>query len=397
MSDVSAAFTPPTSNAGLMASFTEQNTASAQQLATVQIQSRYHIARRFPRNLDVVRQNMLLECDRPSFYEPDMKKNGSSVAIYRVPRGGSNIEGVTIRFAEMAARNFGNFGIDLQQIGEDDTQRIYLVTATDYETNLVSAEIVNVPRTIERKFAKDTDTVISSRTNSKGENVFTILGTDDDLAMKRNALISKAKRNLIMGFIPGWIVEECIDKIRANAAKKDGIDPAGAKNAIFDAFATVGVTAVWLNEFIGHDGPLQPAELEALRGYFGAIKEGYTTWAEIVASKDDDKDGALAAQIEELLKTSGRTPGQARKLRSQYAANPKDLLVWLQDEAKKKADTGAAPAKEAQPQAEAKAEQKPTPEATDAPKAKPAPPPPPPQNAAPQHRNPVPPPIDENW
>jgi hypothetical protein len=325
----------------LTPTYVEQNQSGSQQLATVQIQSRYQIARRFPRDIDVVRQNMLKECERPSFCMPDMKKNGSSVAIYRVPRAGTNIEGVTIRFAEMAARNFGNVGIDLQQLGEDQTQRIYLVTATDYETNLVSTEIVNVPKTIERKFIKDTDMVISTRTNSKGESVSTIIATDDDIAMKRNALVSKAKRNLIMGFIPGWLVEECVWKIRATAAKKDAEDPDAAKRQLFDAFATIGVTADMLKEFLGHANALSPAELEDLRGYFGGMKEGYTTWAEIAASKDDDKDGSVAKEIDELLKTSGRTMPAARKLRATYAGRPQELLTYLKDEAAKKANTGA--------------------------------------------------------
>jgi hypothetical protein len=323
--------------------YQEQNTAGAQQLATVQVQSRYAIARKFPRDIEGVRQRMLRECQRPSFCMPDPKKNGSSVAIYRVPRGGSNIEGVSIRFAEMAARNFGNLGIDVQQVGEDQTQRIYLVTATDYETNLVSTEIVNVPKTIERKFTKDGDLVVSRRTNSKGETIATIIATDDDIAMKRNALLSKARRNLILGFIPGWLIEESIEEIRETARKKDAEDPDAAKRKIFDAFATVGVTVQHLNEYLGHSGQLQPKELEDLRGYFGAIREGHTTWAEVVAAKDDDKDGSVSKQIDELLRASGRTAAIARKLRAEYATRPQELLDFLKAEAVKKADTGAAP------------------------------------------------------
>lgn len=329
---------PPNS---LAPTYIEQNVAGSQQLATARIQSSFAIARRFPRDIEMVRQNMLKECCRPSFCMPDMKKNGSSVALYRVPRAGTNIEGVTIRFAEMAARNFGNLTIELQPLGEDQTQRIYVVIATDFETNLTRSEIVNVPKTIERKFAKDTDVIISSRTNSKGHTVYTILATEDDIAMKRNALISKATRNLIMGFIPGWLVEECVQEIRATAAKKDAQDPDAAKRSLFDAFASVGVTALMLTEFIGHGNQLQPAELEELRGYFGGMREGYTTWAEIVASKDDDKDGGVAKQIEELLTASGRTPAQSRKLRSSYAGRPAELVKYLQEEATKKADTGA--------------------------------------------------------
>lgn len=327
---------------GPTAQYIEQSKSMMEQLATAQIQARYTVALRNRRDIETARQEMMKECSRPSFCMPDEKKNGSSVAIYRVPRAGTNIEGVTIRFAEMAARAWRNLAIDITPLGEDETQRIYQVTCTDFETNNVATEIVNVPKTVERSRIKDTDTVISERMNSYGKKVFTIIGTEDDIAMSRNARISKARRNLILQFIPGWLVEECIDQIRTTAAKKDAEDPDAAKRKVFDAFAGVGITAQMLTEFIGHGGPLSPAELDNLRGYYGALREGYTTWAEIAASKSEDQDDDQAKQVDELLAKSGRTPAQARKLKSQYIGRGPELLKFLQDEAAKKADTGAA-------------------------------------------------------
>ena len=64
-----------------LAQFSEQNVSMMQQLATAQIQSRYQIAVRFPRDIERVRQEMLRECSRPSFCTPDESKNGSSIAI----------------------------------------------------------------------------------------------------------------------------------------------------------------------------------------------------------------------------------------------------------------------------------------------------------------------------
>src|SRR6185437_15310379 len=140
--------------------YVEQSKSMMEQLATAQIQARYTVALRNRRDIETARQEMLKECSRPSFCMPDEKKNGSSVAIYRVPRAGTNIEGVTVRFAEMAARAWRNLAIDITPLGEDETQRIYQMTCTDFETNTVATEIVNVPKTIERNRIKDTDTVI---------------------------------------------------------------------------------------------------------------------------------------------------------------------------------------------------------------------------------------------
>lgn len=330
--------------------YVEQNVSMVQQLATAQIQSRYMMAARFPRNIDQVRQEMLKECQRPSFCTPDESKNGSSIAIYRVPRAKTNIEGVTIRFAEMSARSYRNLGIEVQGIGEDQGMKRYQVVCTDYETNLFFTEMVDVPKSIERSYAKDTDVVLSQRTNSYGKPVFTVIGTDDDLAMKRNALISKATRNLIMKHIPGWLVEECVDRIRETVRTKDAADPDAAKRKLYDAFANIGVTAAQLTEYLGHGNPLSPAELEDLRGYYSGVKEGYTTWKEVVEAKEnatEDKSGA--EQLDKLFAELAMTPAVIRRTKAKYLGRDKELVEWLTGEIAKKANDGGKKEEPANP------------------------------------------------
>ena len=325
-----------------LAEYQEQNVSMVQQRERAKIESRYIMATRFPRDIEVVRQKMLTECQRPTFCAPDLSKNGSSVAIYRVPRGGSQIEGPTIRFAEMAKRCYRHIFVEVTQLGEDETQQIFQVESTDYQNNDGGSEIVSVPKRIERSYAKDTDTVLGQRTNSKGKPVYTIVPTDDDLAVKRNALTSKARRNVIMQCIDGWLVQECILQIRKTAADKDAKDPAQSKREIFDAFSSIGVTAEMLNAYIGHSNPLSPAELDELRSFFGGIKEGYTTWTEIAANKGDGEDhNEEGTQIDELLKTLEYTPAQCRGKKAKYAGRGKELLEWLNGEVAKKQNTGA--------------------------------------------------------
>jgi hypothetical protein len=325
-----------------------------QQREKAKIESRYIMALRQPRDKDLtaVRQKMLRECSRPSFCAPDMSKNGSSVAIYRIPRGSGSkrvyIEGVTIRFAEMAKRCYGHIFVEVTPLGEDETQQIYQVEATDYQNNDGGSEIVIVPKRIERSYAKDSDVVLSKRTNSSGETTFTIIPTDDELLMKRNALLSKARRNVIMACIDGWLVEECKAKIWETAAAKDAENPGAAKTAIFDAFASIGVSAVQLNDYLGHADSLSPAELDELRSLYGGIKESYTTWAEIAASKGEGKDDGSAERIEALVKELEYTPAQARTKKAKYAGRPKELIEWLEGEvAKKRNDGGSHSAKNA--------------------------------------------------
>jgi hypothetical protein len=327
--------------------YVEQNASMVQQYATARIQSAYTMALRQPRDIEAVRQEVLRECSRPSFCTPDESKNGSSLAIYRVPRGGGNIQGPTIRFAEMLLRSWKYLSVEVNPMGEDDTQRLLQVICTDYQSCNFTSEMVSVPKRVERKKTKSGDIVVGQRVNSYGEAVYLVMATDDELAMKTNALVSKARRNLILQAVPGWLIEEGIDKVRETARTKDAQDPDSAKRKLYDAFATLGVTAAQLTEYLGHSNQLSPAELEDLRGYFSGIREGYTTWAAIIASKEESGDGN-AEKIEELFGKLDKTPAQIRQIKAKHAGNAKALIDWLEKEVAKKANDGSQEQKKAE-------------------------------------------------
>ena len=324
-----------------LAEYQEQNVSMVQQYATARIQSAYSVALARPRDVDAVRQNVLKECKRPSFCSPDESKNGSSLAIYRVPRAGTNIQGPTIRFAEMMLREWKYLSVEVNPLGENDRERLLQVVCTDYQSCNFTSEMVTVPKSVERKKVRPSDVVLSQRTNTYGEPVYLVQATDDELAMRTNALVSKARRNLILQAVPGWLIEEAIDQVRETARTKDAQDPDAAKRKLFDAFATVGVTAPQLAEYLGHSNALSPAELEDLRGYFSGIREGYTTWAAIVAAKEENKeDDGTGAAIEEAFKTLELPPAQIRKIKGKHVGQPAKLLEWLHGEVAKKQNTG---------------------------------------------------------
>ena len=336
-----------------VAQYQEQNVSMVQQYAIARIQSAYTMALRNPRDLriEMIRQNVLRECQRPSFCAPDEAKYGSSLAIYAVPRGKVQvngkwvenlIQGPTIRFAEMLLREWGFLSIEVNPMGETDDYKLLQVVCTDYQSCNFTSEIVNVPKSIERKKQRGDDELISQRTNSYGDPVYLVKATDDEIAMKTNALVSKARRNLILQAVPGWLIEEAIAKVRETARQKDAADPDAAKRKLFDAFATVGVSAQQLSEFVGHGNALSPAELEDLRGYFSGIKEGYTNWAAIIAAKEEHKDDdGMVAEIAQAFDALDLTIAQCRKKKAQYIGRDKELLEWLQGEVAKKQNNGS--------------------------------------------------------
>src|SRR5690625_1197642 len=79
-----------------------QNGVMAQSSASremEEVKGQIFMARQFPRNVFQSEQRILDACKRPSLAE---------TAIYSYPRGGTKVEGPSIRLAEVLAQNWGN-------------------------------------------------------------------------------------------------------------------------------------------------------------------------------------------------------------------------------------------------------------------------------------------------
>lgn len=246
--------------------------------AKAMVESRYVMAIRNPRNPDQSRQDILRECRRPGFAH-------NKSALYNKPIG-KGIEGLGIRFVEVALRHWKNVLIETEMIYEDEEKELWKVTVTDLESNTTYPLDIRVSKTVERSKPMEDGSYIGVRTNSYGKPVYTVPAGDDDLLNKRAALISKAIRTLGLRIIPGDIQDEAeaiIREIRENEAARD---PDAERKRIADAFADIGVKVEALVEYLGHDlGACSPAELATLRGVYGAIKDGEATWAGVIENQ----------------------------------------------------------------------------------------------------------------
>lgn len=232
------------------------------------------MAERHPRDLDIVRARLLKECKRPGF---------AAVAKYLKPIG-RGVEGPSIRFAETAIRVMGNISVDQIMVYDDREKRITRVMVVDCETNTPYSSDVTVEKTVERSKARDGDEVVRVRKNSKGNLVYSITATEDDLLNKQNAMVSKAIRNNGLRLIPGDLVEECMDMVNETQRTTDAQDPERAKRKMFDAFqADLGIPITDIKSFLGHNAEnLTEQEMMGLRQLYTALKEGHTTWREVM-------------------------------------------------------------------------------------------------------------------
>lgn len=288
--------------------------------ARADIEARWTMAMHRPRDMDQVRSLLMKECARPGF---------ADAAIYHKPIG-DGIEGLSIRFAEAAARCFGNIAMDVAQIYDDDNTRVMRVSATDLETNVTWPQDVTISKTVERRHLRNGQTAVATRTNSYGDLVYLVAATDDDLLNKQNALVSKALRTAILRIIPGNLQDEAFDKCNAILKDKAAKDPDAARNSMCDGFASLNIMPADLAEWLGHDlGTATPAEVELLRRLYVAIRDGQATWVEALEHRQeqlaakkprDDKKASKAPAAKPDAKGAGSVKEQLKN--KQQAKEP---------------------------------------------------------------------------
>ena len=294
--DASVAMTAPERNQMVKRSFdgvaTLMQNAATQALtakATADINARWMIAMHRPRDMDEVRQVLMTECKRPGF---------AAKSIYEVPRGGTKIRGLTIRFAEEAMRAMGNMDVEAVTLYDDDEERVVRVRATDYQRNASWSRDLTIKKTKEVKQLKQGERPISERLNSSGQAVYKVEATDDDVMTKESAAISKASRTAILRIIPGWLVEQCRLACEQTQRDRAAKDPDLARRMAIDAWASIGIKVSWLVEWLGK--PLEqalPEEFVELERLFRAIKEKEISAVEAMRQRkgEPDKPAGVAA------------------------------------------------------------------------------------------------------
>lgn len=263
----------------------EAGTAALTAQIEGQLKARFFLARQYPRDWRAVRTQLLAAMKRPVLAEG---------ALYKKPIGGGHAEGLSIRFAEEGFRTMGNATVDTMLVSDDPEKRVYIVTGTDLETLASIPVTVVVTKEIERSSVKKDSIVLRTRTNSQGKPTYVLRAvSEDDYRSKEQALLQKARRDVILFLMPGDIKEECEAQIRKTVDDRDREDPEAARNRVADLYFGLGVTIAELEKFLGHGlRTMNSAELHVLRKIYTAIKEGEGTWAEALSEKLGTNTGA---------------------------------------------------------------------------------------------------------
>lgn len=271
---------PSTTRRDLLGERTQRSGSTASEMVAAQteaeVKAGFGLARLNPRNEEDARQAILISCRNLTF---------SNKCIYKKPVGGKTMEGPSIRFAEEMLRHWGNVKIIQQVIYDDPERRIVRVTCYDLQSNIPYSEDIIIEKTVERKFADDR-VVLAERMNTRKEKVYVVIATEDEIRNKQAAHVSKTIRNNGLRLIPAHIVEEAMETARKTI--RDGVDkdPMAFKRKVLDSFANIGISASQIAEYVGK--PIEQilaSDIPELQNVYNSLKDGETTWAEVMATK----------------------------------------------------------------------------------------------------------------
>lgn len=253
------------------------------------LQSAYTIAKQYPRDLIVSTQRLLVRCRNPEF---------AAVAMYAKPQGTDPdgkqtfVFGPSIRLAEACAEALGNIYVhtaivyDTAGTVNEAGKREIVTTAIDLETNNLQGGPLMFEKAVERRSYTKGAVPISTRRNYKGDPIYLLHATDDELRQKHFAMVSINVRNWSLRLVPREMLFEAIRVIEETEASQVKADPSAALKAMVAGFLRLGVKASQLRDYLGHDlERINTEELLLLRKLGAAIKDGHTTWREVIAAE----------------------------------------------------------------------------------------------------------------
>lgn len=179
--------------------------------------------------------------------------------FYALRRGGSVIEGVSVRLAEIIAGAWGNLRVQTRIIGNDGKTITAQGICHDLETNL--AVSVEVKRRI---------------TDRQGRTF-----SEDMQVVTGNAASAIAFRNAVLKVVPKAVTKNVVESVK-DVALGQAIDLETSRQNAMINFAKTGVTEQMLFDYleIKNLEELDEEKLFLLRSTWNAIKEGTTTVAE---------------------------------------------------------------------------------------------------------------------
>jgi hypothetical protein len=225
--------------------------AVARQVA--EVQAGMAIAKKFPRNIKKVQEQVEMTCARPGLAE---------VALYEYARGGTAITGPSIRLAEAIAQVYGNIDFGMTEMDQRNGMSTIMTHAWDLETNVRQTKTFQVAH---------------KRHTKKG--TYKLEDPRDIYEMVANQG-ARRLRACILGVIPGDIVELAVNQCEETLRLKADVTPERIQN-LLDMFSAYGVTKQQIETRIQrHIETISPGQMVLLGKIYNSLKDGMSVPSE---------------------------------------------------------------------------------------------------------------------
>jgi hypothetical protein len=244
--------------------------------ATKEVEAKIIMAKKFPRVESQAYQRLMNTCSRSNF---------AASGMYAYRKGGTQVEGPSIRFAEAAARAWGNIESGWREINRTKGNSLVEAYAWDLETNYRATLEFTVPH--------------SNYSKSKGN---TPLENDRDIYEKIANQAARRERKCILKCIPEDVIEDAI--VRMNEALKSDIGDIKKKiRSMISSFKEIGISESQLEKRVGNKlAACSSTQIIQLGKIFMSIKDG--------ASKASDwfETEEIEVKKKTVSKKSSKTP-----------------------------------------------------------------------------------------
>lgn len=234
-----------------------------------EIQAMVFMAKQFPRNQIQAADRILNACTRQTLADS---------AVYSYPRGGQNVEGPSIRLAEVLAQNWGNLDFGIRELSQENGVSTVEAYAWDLETNVRQAKVFQVAH---KRMAKG-----GTKTLTDPRDIYEMVANQG----------SRRLRACILSIIPGDIVEAALAQCSITQAASVGATPEEIKETIRKLTATMekfGITAENIQDrYQCRLEAIRPAQIVELRKIYTSLKDGMSKPSDWFAIQEVKKSDA---------------------------------------------------------------------------------------------------------
>lgn len=236
----------PYKSAEVVKSGNENSSIAAEsQKAMIEVMTQFEMAKRFPRDMELCADKILRECSRPTLAE---------ISTYSYSRGGTPIEGPTIRLMEAIARAWGNIRFGWKVLDTNAHRSLIRAFAIDIETN--------IDRSTEFSVKHWRDTKSGGYALKDERDIFELCSNQ---AMRR-------VRGCLEGLIPRDVIDMALEKCEATNIATVDMSPAAIEKLKND-FAVFSVNEAMIKaKFQG--GGMTKERIVQLRKILASMIDG---------------------------------------------------------------------------------------------------------------------------